>query len=162
MRRTLGMYARALELQVPGRYVEPGNYHVTLAFLGDMALSLVPSISDGVKAATQGIQAMSCVLDGTGHFGKDSSATVWAGIAEAARIERTAAAVRRALDKLNIGYDKKPCKPHITLARKVDVGNAELPALAATAGVLDHITVFHSTRVRGVLTYLPLATIQLG
>lgn len=162
MRKALGVYARQIEPRAPGRYVAPKNYHVTLAFLGDTPFASVPHIRTCLEQTAIRTSAFDTSFAGTGHFGKDTSATLWAGLAGAQRIDEMARDLRSRLDAIETPYDRKPCRPHITIARKVDMTRASLPPLAAARGRLDRVVLFHSRRERGALVYAPLATFPLA
>lgn len=160
MRKTLGMYARQLEPRLPGNYVPPENYHITLAFLGDTPFADVPELQGCIERGIATYSQFEVELNGTGHFGKERSAMLWAGVTHSGHIEAMAASVRSELDKAGFSFDRKPAKAHITIARKVDLTDKTLPELARTTGLLSTVTLFHSTRRGGVLVYLPLAGVS--
>ena len=60
--------------------------------------------------------------------------------------------------------DNKPYTPHITLGREV-VYNADFNIKSITYIPIDvnveKITLFESTRVKGVLTYIPIIEVKL-
>ncbi|MCD8045223.1 MAG: hypothetical protein LUE90_00950 [Clostridiales bacterium] len=63
-----------------------------------------------------------------------------------------------------ISFDEKPFNAHITLARKARVNLDELNNFPEKKYKLrvNEITLFHSTRVNGVLTYLPIYKVGLN
>lgn len=121
----------------PGRSVRlapPERWHVTLAFLAE-----VPSDRlDAAVAAVTRAASMPRVgpaernmagtgyrpalrIAGGGRFGRGRSTVVWAGLhGDVAELERLARTVRRELRAARLVYDRKPARPHLTLARPGD------------------------------------------
>lgn len=161
MRKTLGMYARQLEPRLPGNYVPSGNYHITLAFLGDTPFADVPELQACIERGIASYSQFEVALDATGYFGNARNAALWAGVTHSGHIESMAASVRSELDKAGFSFDRKPAKAHITIARKVNLVDKTLPELTATTGMVTTVTLFHSTRRGGALVYLPLAGVDL-
>ena len=111
---------RVLELQrrldSGGRAVRPDNLHVTLAFLGMQASSVIAdaaSVASGLEFPTCRVR-----LDSVGQFGRGS--VLWLG---ATTIPEELRAFQRslvaALTKAGIGHDPKPWQLHLTLYRRL-------------------------------------------
>lgn len=89
------------------------RWHLTLAFLGDVAeerLSDVESALGKVSAAAPEVR-----LSGGGRFGRGKFTIVWTGVD--GPVAPLAQAVRRHLRRARLPYDRKPYRPHLTLAR---------------------------------------------
>lgn len=155
-------YAQELQRSFPGRYVPPQNYHVTLAFLGLTPLKSILDLDQAVREALDGCQACRCALSEAGAFGKRHSAILWAGLTNSGFLTDLAKKVRRALDARGFSYDPKPARPHITIARGVDIVGRQLPPLPKASGLISKVAVFQSLRRDGALVYLPEAAISLG
>lgn len=148
-------FVTALKLSVAANYVSSSNYHVTLAFLGNTPISYAGRISALIDAgAKDGLGEI--LLGKPGIFGKPDNAILWCGLHQTAPLLDTAANIRSGLDAENISYDMKPVKPHITLARKARTSGIALPSPNALRGSVPAVTLFESTRIDGVLTYVPL------
>ncbi len=109
-----------LRAALPGaRWVEPGNYHITLRFFGDVEPNTADALIEQLAEATGPTMALQ--LRGLGSFGGDRPRTLWVGVdaggdtgtdlaALAARHERLARAVGLPAESRNF-------HPHVTLAR---------------------------------------------
>ncbi len=153
----INVAASNIQPHVRGSFSPPQNYHITLAFLGDMPLSLVDDIKHAI-ATGSGMLPIRVRLDGLGSFGKPANAILWAGVTPTAPVIALGNAVRTQLDALGMRYDPKPVRPHITIARKADVTGVDLNTFAPQPlhFTIDRVTLFMSHRVNGILTYTPL------
>jgi len=70
--------------------------------------------------------------------------------------------MREELDVRGIGYDSKPFKPHITLARRARIPRSPLPALAFPRDdIATDVTLFKSELSHEGASYKPLYTVRL-
>lgn len=154
--------ARQLSAAVPGRFMPPENYHVTIAFLGDIGEADARSAIDALDAACADLGPISCTATGLGKFGRASDATLWLGIAQAPGLMDAAAHVRDRLRDHGLAFDAKPFMPHITLARRVRIPRTGLDGLAFPEPCeLARVTLFKSTLDQAGATYKPLYTAKL-
>jgi len=110
-----------------GRPVLAQHYHVTLAFLGDQPAEQVERL-DAMAAVAPG--EFELVLDRIGHW--RGPRVVWIGPSECPDgLAMLVTQIRAELDALDIRYDSRDFRPHLTLARKVTT----LPELKAPAPV---------------------------
>jgi 2'-5' RNA ligase len=105
-----------LHLPLPGaRWIKPESYHLTLRFAGDIdntaarefATALAEIESDGFEISLMGV----------GAFGGDNPSAVWAGFAPSTELEALARAHEKAARRAGLPPEKRPFKPHVTLAR---------------------------------------------
>ena len=94
---------------VTGRYLDPVNLHMTLAFIGEWpeadAVPLpVPDCPFPIRLAPPGIFREAKVL--------------WAGVRPSDALGRLAGEARRLLAEAGMPFDRKAFYPHITLVRK--------------------------------------------
>lgn len=153
--------ARALAGVAPGRYVPRANYHVTLAFLGEIGEDGARRAIDALEAACAGQPAPLLELDGLGTFGRDKNATLWVGVRATPEVMDLGAAVRAALDERGVSYDCKPFRPHITIARKVRLESA-IPFSACDSALSPRVTLFRSYLDASGATYKPLYSVELA
>lgn len=154
--------ARQLSAAAPGRFSPRKNYHVTLAFLGDIGEA---ESRDAIAALDEACDA-SGPIDlrpvGLGHFGKPGDATLWMGLEPEEGLVDLAKGVREALSSRWLTYDDKAFRPHITLARRARLPKGALPALAfPTMARAERVTLFKSTLTKDGPIYKPLYSREL-
>ena len=135
---------------VPGvRWVDPGNYHVTLRFLGE--------VDDGVAADIDAVLAgidlppFDLAVAGTGLFGPDDRPrTIWAGLDRSAPLGRLREKIEVALMRIGLPPEGRRYTPHVTLGN-VQIGNPiELQRFVAEHNLLRlrgfRVEAFHLIR----------------
>ncbi|WP_165170086.1 RNA 2',3'-cyclic phosphodiesterase [Adlercreutzia sp. ZJ242] len=153
--------ARVLGGVVKGRFVSRGNYHVTLAFLGEVDDVTARQVMGVLDEACASAAPVRLAADGLGKFGRASDATLWLGVAEDAGLMALAASVREGLASRGIPFDPKPFKPHITLARRAHIPNGSLPLVPFPEPVFaTKATLFKSTLDRQGAIYKPLYEVE--
>lgn len=118
------------------RLAPPGEWHLTLAFLGEVPDDAVPAAQGALAAAVRAAPVPAVRLAGGGRFGRGRFTVVWTGIGgDLKGLRELARAVRRQLKAARLPFDPKPFRPHLTLARP----GARLPAqvLAADLAALS-------------------------
>jgi 2'-5' RNA ligase len=89
--------------------------HVTLRFFGELAETAADDL-DGELARVDG-EALTLALEGVGSFqdGADVRA-VWAGLADNEALKRLATRCESAARRAKLAPDRRPWRPHVTLA----------------------------------------------
>lgn len=124
LRPPIGTIARATARRVHGRPVPAENLHLTLAFIGEIATSRLPTLLE-VGAALRG-EAMTLVLDRLGGFRQ--AGVAWLGASRPPQELGTfAAALARALAAAGVRCDERPFHPHMTIVRRCRVPPGEQP-----------------------------------
>src|SRR5579863_6035439 len=98
---------------VPGaKWVDPGNYHVTLRFIGEVDEGQAADID----AALVQIRAprFALTLASVGHFGLRM---LWVGIERNPALQHLHEKIESALNRLGYRPEERRYSPHITLAR---------------------------------------------
>ncbi len=149
--------ARVLGAAVEGRFVPRQNYHVTLAFLGDIGEAQAREAMDAMDEACADAAEVPLRPEGLGKFGRASDATLWMGLTPAPELTSLADRLREALRSRGVPFDDKPFLPHITLARRARLPKGPLPELAfPLPSEAACITLFKSTLARDGAQYKPL------
>jgi 2'-5' RNA ligase len=113
------------------------SWHVTLAFLGEVADGRAPLAATALERAAVG-PPVTLRLAGGGRFGRGPSTVLWVGV-DGDGLDGLTRRVRHELRKTKISYDDRPFRPHLTVARPGDqlddeVIEADRSALATYEG----------------------------
>jgi len=99
------------------KWVDVGNIHITLKFLGEIPVEKV----EQVKRQLQSLQPVAPVainIAGAGFFPNDRAPRViWLGIEAPPELGQLAARVEQSLESLGIPKENRPFAPHLTLGR---------------------------------------------
>jgi RNA 2',3'-cyclic 3'-phosphodiesterase len=111
--------ARLRRANLPVIWVAPGAMHLTLRFLGETSVALIPDLERAIQAGLTPYSAMTLRLNGAGAFPNDRRPSiVWAGVGGAvATLQHAQAGIEAALGNLGIAPEPKPFHPHLTLGR---------------------------------------------
>ena len=114
------------------RFVEPGNAHLTLFFLGDVDPARQGAIEAALDRAVDAadVPPFELRVGGFGVFPSlDYISVVWAGVRDGSGVAETtrlAKATARELEALGFEGDDHAFTPHVTLARMNDARGKEL------------------------------------
>lgn len=144
---------------IPGRYAIKENYHVTLAFLGDVPPERLRDACDVLAREIAGAQPPVLTFGETAHFGRAQNAILILALLSDPPLDALHARLVHGLQAAGLPADPGPFSPHITLARHACLPDAPLPAGRAVSFVPGCAHVFLSARDEsGVLRYTPLFT----
>lgn len=105
----------ALQKGVTGASWRPvANFHITLRFFGDVSHELAMELDQEI--ANIPVAAFQISLAGCGSFGKREPRSLWAKVEVNESLTKLAGACERAARRLRLPAEKKPYRPHITLA----------------------------------------------
>jgi RNA 2',3'-cyclic 3'-phosphodiesterase len=100
------------------KWTQPDNLHLTLLFLGNVASTSVERLTTALRTAAEDIPPMSVGCNGLGCFPNARRPTVlWAGLDGPPAFSDLHAAVLRECGRFAEKAEKKPFRPHLTLAR---------------------------------------------
>jgi RNA 2',3'-cyclic 3'-phosphodiesterase len=132
---------KAAAAGVNARLAARALWHVTVAFLGDVDEKRRDAAAAAVdRAAVESDAVPMLRLAGGGTFGRGNFTTMWVGLAgDVAGLESLAGTVRAKLRRAHLHYDRKPFRPHLTIARpgqrlSRDAIETDVAALAGYAG----------------------------
>lgn len=101
------------------RWVHPEDYHITLTFLGFQEKDLLSRAIDTVTDSFINIQPFLLTLNTFGTFGKESEPRIfWLDVEHSSVLKNIQEKVYNQCTNLGLSLDKKPFRPHITIARK--------------------------------------------
>jgi 2'-5' RNA ligase len=97
------------------RWERPENWHITLAFLGEVSDEALPELQESLGRAAARNAPIELSLAGGGSF---SSRALWAGVqGDVARLGRLAESVASVARRCRVKVEDKSFRPHLTLAR---------------------------------------------
>ena len=99
----------------PGlRWTPAGQWHLTLAFLGEIDESVLPNLAERLGRAARRYPPMQLALRGAGRFG---DRVLWTRVHAPGDLRALAASVGAAARRCGIAVDDRPYRAHLTLAR---------------------------------------------
>ncbi|MYT38001.1 RNA 2',3'-cyclic phosphodiesterase [Streptomyces sp. SID8356] len=91
------------------------DWHITLAFLGELPPSSVPPLMSPLSGLAAGRRPLRLALRGGGHF---DERVLWSGIdGDLEGLHRLATDVRGLVRACGVSFSERPLRPHLTLAR---------------------------------------------
>ncbi|MFF5973863.1 RNA 2',3'-cyclic phosphodiesterase [Streptomyces sp. NPDC012769] len=105
------------------------DWHITLAFLGELPAASVPLLKAPLADLAATHRPVELALRGSGHF---DERVLWSGIdGELDRLRLLAADVRTVVRNCAIPFEDRPLRPHLTLARARRGDQDSVTAVAA-------------------------------
>lgn len=154
------------------RWVSADSLHITLWFLGDVAESAVPAISDGIARVSRAVEPFEFRIGAVGCFpSRHYPRVLWIGVEDPAEgCRRWLAAATPIFAALGFLAESRPFHAHITLARSRDDRGAERLRAAAGSIVVPSVNplrvrdvvLFESQANNRGVRYRPIATSALG
>jgi len=145
-----------------GRPVPPANFHITLAFLGDIEKRFVERLCDSVDARldTLASEPQSLLLDRPGYW--PAPGIFWIGTSsDTARVSMIARKLGSLGQEFGARRDRRTYVPHVTLLRRCVAPPPAPLAEPRIALSLDEFTLFESRPGRNAVAYEPLSTWRL-
>ncbi|MGW6396523.1 RNA 2',3'-cyclic phosphodiesterase [Streptomyces sp. NPDC055103] len=91
------------------------DWHITLAFLGELPVTAVPLLRSPLARLAARRPPLELGLVGGGHF---DDRVLWSGIdGDVEGLQELAAEVRAVVRECGIDFQERPLRPHLTLAR---------------------------------------------
>ncbi len=108
------------------KWVDPPNLHLTLQFLGEVAVAEIPQVCEAVGRGTAAVAPFELEIRGAGAFPHPGRPkTIWLGTGRGqAQMIALHGAVEAALSKLGFRKEHRRFEPHLTLGRARSGGPA--------------------------------------
>ena len=142
--------------EVSGVFTRRENFHLTLAFLGE-----VPR-PDGAMRAMDRVDAhaFSLGLGGLGRFRREGGDIWWLGVSAPPELGALQRALAKELIREGFSLEERDYRPHLTLGRQVRLeralGRDVFPAVAQVQ--VSEFCLMRSDRIDGRLTYRKIYT----
>lgn len=124
----------------------PENLHLTLAFIGE-ADDIAPICRVMDAAAPR--RPFGITVGGAGRFDD----LWWAGLQDCPALTALACRLGQGLRQAGYAIEKRPFRPHITLARRVVAHRPIRLEIPFTEMTVNHISLMESRRVEGTTRY---------
>lgn len=134
------------------RWTGPEQWHLTLAFLGEVDDPTRAALADRVGRAAAEVAPFTLSVASAGRFG---DRVLWAGVGgDTAALHGVAASVRSAAGEVGLSTDDRPYQPHLTLgflSGDGDLGGAvtALAGFGSSRWTADELCLVQSIRGAG-------------
>jgi 2'-5' RNA ligase len=113
------------------RWVDPGNFHLTLRFIGETGADVAADIDDALSRVRA--RPLTLQLAGTGIFGGgDKPRSLWVGVERCPELTGLRDKIEQALIRVGLAPEPRKFSPHVTLARLNNPALDELGGFLAT------------------------------
>lgn len=157
--RQLEDLTRQLKAQsTRGSFTLPGNFHVTLAFLGEVSFSQVGLVQDALRQVKQ--EAFSLTFSEIGHWSRPDGGLYWLGVSKNPALSQLQKEVAAALGERGFVLEKRAFQPHLTLGRRVRLAEGApcwdgvYQRLQQAVVPIEKVSLMESTRITGKLCYV--------
>ena len=100
------------------KWVEEGNIHMTLKFIGETPEDRIGDITKALEKASAGIRPFELVLEDVGIFGSSyKPRVVWFGIRQEPELLKLSENMFRELENIGFERDRQNFVPHLTVGR---------------------------------------------
>lgn len=152
LQSALKMYASG------GRFTGPENLHLTLAFLGEVEQKRIRTL-DEILRSLSGFAAPELTFDGIGSFGRG---LYFARIKPAPELMALQSELTRKLLGAGFRLDERDFRPHVTLARELEVREKPIISYEPFSMRADRLSLMKSELGRGGPRYSELFATALG
>lgn len=141
---------KAYQGGLPGaRWIEPGDFHVTLRFLGDVEVTVADDVVEAL-AEMRARPPLTVTLDGLGIFGGDRPRALYAAVLADPALTDLQAEQERLVRRAGVEPERRKFTPHVTLARlrrdatpeATAMYLSQAPVFAPLAFAVDRVTLF--------------------
>lgn len=161
---------RAYQGGLPGaRWIEPGDFHVTLRFLGDVEATTANDVVEALSEMRMR-PALTVTLDGLGLFGGDKPRALYASVVADPALMDLQSEQERLVRRAGVEPERRKFTPHITLARlrrdatpeAAAMYLSQAPVLAPLTFTVDRVTLFSARESTGGGPYVAEAAFSFG
>jgi RNA 2',3'-cyclic 3'-phosphodiesterase len=123
--RIHGAARKLRDEELPIRWIEPDNLHVTLKFLGDVRREHVPAVEEAIRRVASATQVFTTVLGGFGAFPTiRRPRVIWLGVGANPELRCLKQDLEWTLGDVGFEAETRAFHPHVTLGRADAEGGA--------------------------------------
>ena len=112
------------------RWIDPGNFHLTLRFIGEVDEGLAADIDEALLRLKG--RPFSLQLAGVGVFGGEKLRTLWVGVEREPALLTLQGKIELALIRIGLPPEPRKYAPHVSLARLREPKRGDLQQFLAT------------------------------
>ena len=113
------------ERDLPVRWVDPDNFHVTLKFLGEVRREQVEGVTNAIERAAASTEPFQTGIGGFGAFPTvRKPRVIWLGVGASPELRCLKQDLEWALGDAGFPAETRSFHPHVTLGRARDSGGA--------------------------------------
>ncbi len=155
---------------LPGaRWIEPGDFHVTLRFIGDVEAPLAEEVLEAL-AEMRPRSALTVMLGGLGVFGGDKPRALYAAVTPDPALSELQAEQERLARRAGLQPERRKFSPHVTLARlrrdatpeATAMYLSQAPVFAPLSFPVDRVTLFSARDSTGGGPYVAEAAFSFA
>jgi 2'-5' RNA ligase len=153
-----------------GNWSAPDLFHITVLFLGELDASHRPWLDEVGEFSARQVAPFQLTVSHVGSF--ERNRVLWLGVESdagcAALAELHRAVSSKCQENSALALDARPYRPHLTLARKLDVASyhtarSSIPGEMVRLVIpVEHLCLFESRREGGRLVYPVLRRFALS
>jgi 2''-5'' RNA ligase len=154
------------DLCTNGSFTHEENFHLTLQFLGEIHESKIANIKTAIEDAMKKHPNFTITANKVGSFGRSDGRIVWIGLQESTALMELQKTLSVNFRNLNIPFDEKEFKPHITLGRRI-ILKPEIKNFSTIIDIdkitinVNCISLMESTKLNNKLVYSSLHSFNL-
>lgn len=128
LRRELGGVLRPLrEGDLPSRWVAPGQYHVTMKFIGETTAEVRDEAADALGRIAGAYTPFEARLRGLGAFPSlRRPRVIWVGVEPSAQLRALKHDLEHGFARLGVEREARAFRPHVTVGRADDDASASV------------------------------------
>ena len=163
IRHAVSSRAAACRLQIPGRYVPEENYHITLAFLGNVPEAQTDDAVSVLSRCIRDLPPPLQTLGETSFFGRPQNAILIVRVLSEPSLDPLHHALVKSLEAASLPFDPGPFCAHITLARHAGIPEHLPSPQESISFIPDCAHLYLSARnEQNVLLYTPIASVPFS
>ena len=145
-----------------GTWSHPENFHMSLAFLGDISRDQADILARLLAVQADKIAPFTLTLDKLGYFGFEHESTLWCSVRPDNNLKALVSTVYKAVHDSRIHFESKPFKAHITLGRKINIMNCQLNSIEVKplSFHVNEVTLYQSTLTPDGPIYREMYSVQ--
>lgn len=148
-----------------GNYARKENIHLTMQFIGEIKSEEIEKLSKTLKNTLKDKTSFTIEINSIGKFERKGGDIVWFGVDKIEELKSIYNSLNENLHNAGFKTEKRPYKPHVTIGRKV-IFNKDFKEINNEINVckrvkINKISLMESTRIEGILKYVPKYSIIL-